>query len=81
MSTLSLADEADFIALRSQLPLPTKPTSSGDEVNSIFEGSLYVFQTLVAHGVMVAYYVVALVEFGDRHQVTCFRRINPWFRE
>ena len=57
MSTLSLADEADFIALRSQLTLPTKPTSSGDEVNSIFEGSLYVFQTLVAHGVMVAYYV------------------------
>ena len=29
--------EADFIALRSQLTLPTKPTSSDDEVNSIFE--------------------------------------------
>lgn len=26
---------------------------------------LYVLQTLVAHGVMVAYYVVALVEFGS----------------
>ena len=30
--------EADFIALRSQLTLPTKPTSSDNEVNSIFEG-------------------------------------------
>ena len=29
--------EADFIALRSQLTLPTKPSSSDDEVNSIFE--------------------------------------------
>ena len=27
-------------------------------------GCLYVLQTLVAHRVMVAYYVVALVEFG-----------------
>ena len=25
---------------------------------------LYVLQTLIAHGVMIAYYVVALVEFG-----------------
>ena len=32
----SLADEADFIALRSQLTLPTKPTSSGDEDVIIF---------------------------------------------
>ena len=31
---------------------------------SFFCGCLYVFQTLVAHGVMIAYYVVALVEFG-----------------
>ena len=66
MKSLSLAYEADFIAQRSQLTLPTKPTSSGDEVSSIFLGGgrLYVFQTLVAHGVMIAYYVVALVEFG-----------------
>ena len=27
-------------------------------------GCSYVLQTLVAHGVMVAYYVVALVELG-----------------
>ena len=32
----ALADEADFIALRSQLTLPTKPTSLGDEVVIIF---------------------------------------------
>ena len=36
--SLSLADEADFIAQRSQLTLPTKTTSLGDEVNSIFGG-------------------------------------------
>ena len=47
MSTLSLADEADFIALRSQLTLPTKTTSSGDEVNSIFEGDVYTFFRLL----------------------------------
>ena len=64
MKSLSLAYEADFIAQRSQLTLPTKPTSSGDEVVFIFRGCLYVLQTLIAHGVMIAYYVVALVEFG-----------------
>ena len=37
---ISLIYEADFIALRSQLTLPTKPTSSDDEVNSIFEGKV-----------------------------------------
>ena len=41
-----------------------KPTSSGDEDVIIFWWSLYVLQTLVAHGVMITYYVVALVEFG-----------------
>ena len=39
--------EADFIALRSQLTLPTKPTSSPDEVNSIFEGDVYTFFRLL----------------------------------
>ena len=47
MNTYALADEADFIALRSQLTLPTKPTSSGDEVNSIFEGDVYTFFRLL----------------------------------
>ena len=36
-----------------------------DEDVFIFRWSLYVFQTLIAHGVMVAYYVVTLVEFGS----------------
>ena len=47
MKSLSLAYEADFIAQRSQLTLPTKPTSSGDEVNSIFEGDVYTFFRLL----------------------------------
>ena len=48
----SLADEADFIARRSQLTLPTKTTSLADEDGFIFGGCLYVLQTLAAHGVM-----------------------------
>ena len=48
MKSLSLAYEADFIAQRSQLTLPTKPTSSGDEVNSIFlGGDVYTFFRLL----------------------------------
>ena len=50
--SLSLADEADFIARRSQLTLPTKTTSLADEDGFIFGGCLYVLQTLAAHGVM-----------------------------
>ena len=49
MKSLSFADEADFIAQRSQLTLPTKTTSFGDEVNSIFEGDVYTFFRLLLH--------------------------------
>ena len=42
-----------------------KTLSLGDEDVIIFRWSLYVLQTLVAHGVMIAYYIVALVEFGS----------------
>ena len=48
-NTYALADEADFIARRSQLTLPTKTTSFGDEVNSIFEGDVYTFFRLLLH--------------------------------
>ena len=51
-NTYALADEADFIARRSQLTLPTKTTSLADEDGFIFGGCLYVLQTLAAHGVM-----------------------------
>ena len=36
-----------------------------DEDVFIFLWSLYVLQTFIAHGVMVAYYVVTLVELGS----------------
>ena len=57
MKSLSLTDEVDIVGLRSRLHRPMKTLSFSG-------GCLYVLQTLVAHGVMIAYYVVTLVEFG-----------------
>ncbi len=65
---ISLIYEADFIALRSQLTLPTKPTSSSDEVNSIFEGinrgNIYrkcrQLKTIISFNPIVAIYWVIL---------------------
>ena len=57
MKPTSLPYEVNLLCQRSRLHRVMKTLSFSG-------GCLYVLQTLIAHGVMIAYYVVALVEFG-----------------
>ena len=85
------------LILWSRLHSPTKSTYFAYEADFIgrwsqlhfWGGCLYVFQTLIAHGVMVAYYVVTLVELGGDtsayswvvNHSTCLLAIGWWLSD
>ena len=88
---------SEELILWSRLHCPTKSTCFANEADFIgrwsqlhfWGGCLYVFQTLIAHGVMVAYYVVTLVELGGDtsayswvvNHSTCLLAIGWWLSD